>query len=52
MLGQKIVTLLNEVKNAGTYELSWDASGLSSGIYIYKLQTGLKIITRKMMLIK
>ena len=34
VLGQKIATLLNEVKNAGTYELSWDASGLSSGIYI------------------
>ena len=52
VLGQKIATLLNEVKNAGTYELSWDASRLSSGIYIYKLQTSQKVITRKMMLIK
>ncbi|MCL5029982.1 MAG: glycosyl hydrolase family 18 protein [Bacteroidetes bacterium] len=52
ILGIKIKTLLNEFKNAGTYNLKFDGSSLPSGIYFCKIQSGnyLKII--KMELLK
>lgn len=52
MLGQKVVELVNQPLNAGTYTYTFDASGLASGIYIYRLETGSQSITRKMLLIK
>jgi hypothetical protein len=51
-LGEKIVDLLNEHKSAGTYEIEFDASSLSSGIYFYTLKLGSSVQTRKMLLIK
>lgn len=36
-LGKEVATLVNEKQNAGTYEVDFDGSGLSSGIYFYKL---------------
>ncbi len=50
--GQRIVTLLNEVRAAGSHQVTFDASGLSSGVYLYRLQTGDIVQTRKMMLLK
>lgn len=52
VIGQKVATLVNEVKNAGTYEVKFNASSLSSGLYIYKLETPGQTITRKMTLLK
>ncbi len=52
ILGQKIITLIDEIKSPGTYEVNWDATGLSSGIYIYRLESGSKIISKKMLLMK
>lgn len=52
IIGQKVATLVNEVKQAGTYEVKFDASSLSSGLYIYKLETPGQTITRKMTLLK
>jgi len=52
VLGQHVAQLVNEVKNAGTYQVNWDASNLSSGIYIYRLQAGSKILTNRMILMK
>ena len=50
--GQKVATLINEMKTAGTHTATFDAVGLSSGIYIYRLQAGNYMMTRKMMLVK
>lgn len=50
--GQKVATLIQGVLNAGSHQHTFDASGLSSGIYIYRLQTSAKTLTRQMILIK
>ncbi|MDF1611763.1 MAG: T9SS type A sorting domain-containing protein [Stygiobacter sp.] len=52
ILGNEVATLVNEIQSAGNYEVKFDASKLSSGIYIYKLQTGKFLQTRKMLLVK
>jgi hypothetical protein len=38
-LGREVATLLNEVKQPGYYTVQWDASGVASGVYYYRLQT-------------
>ncbi|MDR9417343.1 alpha-amylase family glycosyl hydrolase [Gracilimonas sp.] len=52
MLGREVATLVNERKSAGSYQVHFDASNLSSSMYIYRLQAGGKVFTQKMMLIK
>ncbi len=52
VLGNEIATLVNEEKPAGTYEVKFDASNLSSGIYYYQLKAGSFIQTKKMLLVK
>jgi hypothetical protein len=52
ILGTEIETLVNEEKPAGSYEIEFNAVGLSSGIYFYKLQAGSFIQTKKMILLK
>jgi len=52
MLGQEAATLLNEVKGVGNYEVSFDASKLTSGMYIYTLTSGKNVMSKKMMLVK
>jgi hypothetical protein len=42
MLGNEIVTLVNEEKSTGLYEVRWNASEFPSGVYFYQLQTELK----------
>jgi len=52
VLGNEIETLVNEEKPAGTYELTWNAANLSSGIYFYQLKAGEYVNTKKMILLK
>ena len=52
VLGNEVATLVNEEKPAGSYEVKFDASGLTSGIYFYTLATGSFIETKKMILLK
>jgi hypothetical protein len=52
LLGQEVATLLNETKAPGTYAVDWNAEGLPSGIYLYKMQSGSFTSTRRMMLVK
>ncbi|MCW8961943.1 MAG: T9SS type A sorting domain-containing protein [Ignavibacteriaceae bacterium] len=44
--------MVNEEKPAGTYEITWFAEGLPSGIYFYQLKTGKYVETKKMLLMK
>lgn len=52
VLGNEIKTLVNEEKPLGVYQINWDASLLSSGVYFYRLQAGDFVQTRKMILLK
>ncbi len=57
MLGQKVRTLTNEIKNAGAHTLKWNGldemgQSVSTGIYLYRLTSGTKSITKKMALMK
>ena len=52
VLGNEVATLINEEKPAGTYEVTWFAEGLPSGIYFYQLKARDFISTKKMILLK
>lgn len=52
MTGRSVATLVNETRSAGEYSVQFDASSLSSGVYIYTLQTSSVTLTQKMVLIK
>lgn len=52
ILGQEVATLVNEEKTPGVYEVNFDGLNLTSGTYIYKLQAGNFIDTKKMILLK
>jgi len=52
ILGNEVETLINEEKAIGTYELTWYAENLPSGIYFYRLQTGDFVETKKMVFMK
>jgi hypothetical protein len=52
ILGNEIETLVNEEKPAGTYEVTWYAEQLPSGVYFYQLRAGSFVQTKKMLLLK
>lgn len=52
ILGSEVATLVNEEKLAGKYEVIFNASNLASGVYIYKLQAGDFVSSKKMILLK
>ena len=52
ILGRRITTLINENRSAGSFEQVFNASSLASGVYVYKLQAGDFISSKKMILLK
>jgi len=52
ILGIEVATLVNEVKPAGSYEIEFSATELTSGIYFYRIEAGLFVNTKKMILLK
>jgi hypothetical protein len=52
MLGQEVATILSEQLATGRYEIKWDATGIGSGVYFYRLQSGKFTDTKKLILLK
>ena len=52
LLGNEVATLVNKIKQAGTYSLEFNAGHLSSGLYMYRIQAGIYSQTRKMILLR
>jgi hypothetical protein len=51
-LGREVMTLVNETKSVGSYEIVFDASNLPSGTYFYTMIAGNYSATKKMILLK
>ena len=51
-LGEEVETLVAKELNTGNYKYSWNADGLTSGIYFYKIEAGEFVSTKKMILLK
>ncbi|MGQ9806619.1 MAG: T9SS type A sorting domain-containing protein [Chlorobiales bacterium] len=52
VLGQKVATLVNGELSAGAHRYQWNASGMASGIYFYRLRSDNFVATKKMVLVK
>jgi len=52
ILGREVKTLLSEFKSTGSYETEFDATGLPSGVYYYRIQSGDFVETKKMVLLR
>lgn len=52
ILGREVTKLVNNVQNAGMYKINFDAEGLASGIYIYRIQAGSFTESKRMILLK
>lgn len=52
MLGREVAALVNEQKQPGTYTVEWDASGMASGVYLYRLHAGGLVETKKAVVLK
>jgi len=52
MLGEEVTTLVNTQQKAGRYEVNFNATGLSSGVYVYRIETANFITSKKLMLMK
>jgi len=52
VLGKEVATLVNEEKPAGNYEVEFNATNFTSGVYFYQLKSGSFIQTNKMILLR
>jgi hypothetical protein len=52
LLGEEVATLVNSTIPVGSHSIEWNASNLSSGLYLYRLKAGSYVETRKMVLMK
>jgi hypothetical protein len=51
-VGEEVAVLVNGFSQAGSFDVTFDASNLSTGVYLYKLQSANSVQTKKMMLLK
>jgi photosystem II stability/assembly factor-like uncharacterized protein len=52
ILGDEVATLVDGVKDPGSHEVTWNGTGISSGVYLYRLQAGHFIETKKLLLVR
>ena len=52
LLGQQVATLVNEIRPPGWHDVTFDATGLSSGIYVYRISASGHTLTRRMTMTK
>jgi Zn-dependent metalloprotease len=52
LLGEQVATLVSEQRSAGIHKLNWDARGLASGVYLYRLEAGEFMQTKKSILMR
>jgi|GEM_PF-3906379 len=52
MLGEKVQQLVDETRSQGTYTIQWDASGFTSGIYLYTMKSGSYSESKKLILLR
>ncbi len=52
LLGQKVVSLVSDVQQAGSHHVQWDASDMTSGVYYYQIRAGEFVETKKMLLLQ
>ena len=52
LLGREVATLVNETKQPGEYTVTWDAEGVPSGVYYYRMTAGSFVETKKLILLK
>jgi hypothetical protein len=52
IMGRDVATLVNEMKNAGNYEVTFNASLLASGVYFYRMSAGSFVSVKKLVLMK
>jgi hypothetical protein len=51
LLGPELSTLVNEVEEAGSYEVSFYGSRVTSGVHVYRIQAGSLVQSRKLLLL-
>jgi len=51
VLGSEVATLVDGMHQPGRYEVVWDARNVTSGVYLYRLQSGTFVATKKMVLL-
>lgn len=51
-LGQKVATLVDEMKDEGYHDVRFDGSGLASGVYFYRLSAGENVETKKLLIVR
>ena len=52
MLGEEVATIVSNVQKAGRYEVNFNASGLASGVYVYRIEAANFTASKKLMLMK
>lgn len=51
-MGRQVATLVNEMRDAGSYQVAWNAQNFASGVYFYTLKAGSNVLSNKMLLVK